>query len=88
MAARARLIGGYDIPAACARVTAPTLIVTGEPDLDFVVKTDTTRQYTTLIPGSQHRVLEDTGHQGTLTRPGAFAEVVRRFAEKAHHAAA
>jgi len=56
--------------------------------LDFVVKTDTTRQYTTLIAGSQHVVLADTGHQGTLTRPDAFAEIVRRFAEKAHHAAA
>jgi pimeloyl-ACP methyl ester carboxylesterase len=88
MAARARLIGGYDIATACARVTAPTLIVTGEPGLDFVVKTDTTRQYTTLIAGSTHIVLEDTGHQGTLTRPNAFAEIVKRFAEKAHHAAA
>ena len=88
MAARARLIAGYDITAACARVTAPTLIVTGEPGLDFVVKTDTTRQYTTLIADSKHIVLEDTGHQGTLTRPDAFAEIVRRFAEKAHHAAA
>jgi len=88
MAARARLIGGYDIAAACALVTAPTLVVTGEPGLDFVVKTDTTRQYTTLIAGSQHVVLADTGHQGTLTRPDAFAEIVRRFAEKAHHAAA
>lgn len=88
MAGRARLIGSYDIAAACARVTVPTLIVTGESGLDFVVKTDTTRQYTTLIAGSKHVVLEDTGHQGTLTRPDAFAEIVRRFAEKVHHAAA
>ena len=88
MAARATVIGGYDIKAACERVAAPTLVVTGEAGLDFVVHTDTSRQFTTLIKGSTHVVLENTGHQGTLTRPDAFVEIVRRFAEKAQHAAA
>ena len=88
MAARARLIADYDIPAACARVKAPTLILTGEPGLDFVVRTDTSEQYTRLIAAARHVVLERTGHQGSLTRPEAFADIVRRFAENTHHAAA
>lgn len=88
MAGRARLIAGYDIAGACARVKAPTLILTGEPGLDFVVRTDTSEQYTRLIAGARHVVLERTGHQGSLTRPDAFADIVRRFAENTHHAAA
>jgi pimeloyl-ACP methyl ester carboxylesterase len=88
MAARARLIAGYDIPSACARVTAPTLIVTGEPGLDFVVQTATTEQYARLIANARHVVIERTGHQGTLTRPEVFVEIVRRFAEATDHAAA
>lgn len=88
MAARARLIASYDMTTACARVGAPTLVVTGEPGLDFVVKTDTTAQYAQLIAGARHVVLENTGHQGTLTRPDAFADVVRTFANGTQHAAA
>jgi pimeloyl-ACP methyl ester carboxylesterase len=88
MAARARVIGSYDIPAACARVTMPTLVLTGEPGLDFVVTTETTEQYVRLIADAHHVVLDLTGHQGSLTRPAAFADIVRRFAEHTHHAAA
>ena len=88
MAARARSIAAYDIAAACAGVNAPTLVITGEPGLDFVVKTDTSEQYARLIASAQHVVLSRTGHQGSLTRPDAFAELVRQFAEQAHHAAA
>lgn len=79
MASRARLIASYDAAAACAGVTAPTLIVTGEPALDFVVKVDGSAQYARLIAGARSAVLERTGHQGTLTRPNAFAEIVHRF---------
>jgi pimeloyl-ACP methyl ester carboxylesterase len=88
MARRARLIAGYDIPAACAKVTAPTLVVTGEPGLDFIVKTETSEQYARMIADARHVILERTGHQGTLTRPDAFVDIVRRFADKTHHAAA
>lgn len=88
MAARARMIAGYDVEAACTRVTAPTLILTGEADLDHVVKTHTTAQYATLIAGARTAVLDDTGHQGSLTRPQAFAEIVSGFVSGKRHAAA
>ena len=88
MAARARLIASYDRRADCARVAVPTLVVTGEPALDRVVTVDGTAEYARLIRGAAIRVLERTGHQGSLTRPDAFAEIVRAFVEKAHDAAA
>lgn len=88
MARRAQMIASYDIPAACARVNAPTLVLTGEPGLDFVVGTKTSEQYTRLINGARHVVLERTGHQGSLTRADAFADLVRRFVEQTRHAAA
>lgn len=88
MAARATLIAACDIPRACAEIKAPTLVVTGETDLDFVVNTGTSMRYTTLINGARHVVLEDTGHQGTLTRPDAFAAIVRNFVSGRTHAAA
>lgn len=88
MGARARLIASYDIPGACARITAPTLVVTGEPRLDFVVDVAGTSEYTRQIRGARHIVLEGTGHQGTLTRRTAFVDIVRRFVDGIRDAAA
>jgi pimeloyl-ACP methyl ester carboxylesterase len=88
MAARARLIGSFDAAAACGRITAPTLVVTGEPSLDFVVSVEGTSQYSRLIAGARTAVLDRTGHQGTLTRPLEFAAIVRRFVAESRHAAA
>jgi 3-oxoadipate enol-lactonase len=88
MAARARMIAGYDVEAACARITAPTLILTGEPGLDHVVHADTTSQYARLIAGAESVTLERTGHQGSLTRPDAFAAIVHGFVSGHRHAAA
>jgi pimeloyl-ACP methyl ester carboxylesterase len=88
MAARARMIGSFDAAGACARITAPTLVVTGERSLDFVVGVDGTSKYTQLITGATSAVLERTGHQGTLTRPREFAEMVRKFVVESRHAAA
>jgi len=79
MARRARLIATYDAAADCARVSAPTLVVTGEPGLDHVVDVDGSSRYAQLIAGSSHEVLRETGHQGTLTRAGVFAGMVRDF---------
>jgi len=80
MAERASLIAGTDIAADCARVTAPTLIVTGERDLDRVVSVDGTRRYLDLIRGARHVTLAHTGHLGSITRPHVFATIVRDFA--------
>jgi pimeloyl-ACP methyl ester carboxylesterase len=61
------------------RVTAPVLVVTGEPGLDRVVPVDITRRYLTEFTTAEHVVLERTGHLGLVTRPEAFAGVLEHF---------
>jgi pimeloyl-ACP methyl ester carboxylesterase len=80
MAARARSLASHDIAADCRRVTAPTLVITGERELDRVVPVASTATYSQLIPGARSVVLERTGHLGTITRPAMFADVVHAFA--------
>jgi pimeloyl-ACP methyl ester carboxylesterase len=79
MAARARLIAQAPRVEDCARVTAPTLIVHGEPDLDHVVTVEGTLAYGPLIHGARVQLLERTGHLGTNMRPREFAAMVRGF---------
>lgn len=79
MAARARMTVGTDRVNDCARITAPTLVISGEPALDRVVAVDETSEYLNLIPGARGAMLERTGHLGSITRPQAFAAIVREF---------
>jgi 3-oxoadipate enol-lactonase len=83
MAARARLIGENG-PAngradECAAVTAPTLIIHGDPRLDHVVDAEGTAEYGRLIRGATITMIDGTGHLGSVTRPAVFADAVRRF---------
>lgn len=88
MAARARLVASADLREDCSRVTAPTLIVTGEHLLDHVVPVQGSSEYERLIPNARCAVLERTGHIGSITRPDAFAALVRDFVNGHRHAAA
>jgi pimeloyl-ACP methyl ester carboxylesterase len=88
MAGRARMISTDDVTGDCAGITAPTLIITGEPHLDHVVPVDGSSEYLRLIPNARAAVLERTGHLGSITRPEAFAAIVRAFTEGHRHAAA
>ncbi|OFV91697.1 MAG: hypothetical protein A3G76_05550 [Acidobacteria bacterium RIFCSPLOWO2_12_FULL_65_11] len=88
MAERARLISKTNRVADCASVTAPTLVVTGEAELDRVVPVDSSIQYLRLIRDSRAVVLERTGHLGSITRPDAFAALVRDFVGAARPVAA
>ena len=88
MAARARMTSMEDVTPDCGRITAPTLVVTGEAHLDHVVPVEGSSEYLQLIPNARGAVLERTGHLGSITRPDAFAELVRAFTEGRHHAAA
>jgi pimeloyl-ACP methyl ester carboxylesterase len=81
MARRGRLIPSLDPAGDARRVTAPTLVVTGEPELDYVVPVTGTSAYLQLIPNATHAVLMRTGHLGTVTRPHEFARLVREFVE-------
>ena len=79
MGVRARLIDGVDTAADCANVSAPTLIVTGEPARDYVVPSDGTIEYARLIGGARAVTLKGTGHLGCITNPEAFAALVHDF---------
>jgi pimeloyl-ACP methyl ester carboxylesterase len=81
IARRACLIEELDVAGDSARVVAPTLVVTGEATLDWVIPVDDTMGYMRLIRGASHIVLEDTGHLGTLTRPAVFTAAVRQFVD-------
>jgi pimeloyl-ACP methyl ester carboxylesterase len=86
IAARARLIESTDIAADCTRVVAPTLVVTGEARFDHIVPVESTMKYLQAIPGSQHAVLQGTGHLGAVTHAAEFAAVIRDFVERASQA--
>jgi pimeloyl-ACP methyl ester carboxylesterase len=88
MAARARLITGTDLTPDCSRITAPTLILTGEQQLDHVVPVEGSSAYLQLISDARAAVIERTGHIGSITRPEAFASAIRDFVNGHHHAAA
>jgi pimeloyl-ACP methyl ester carboxylesterase len=82
MAARARLISTMADPQVCERISVPTLVVTGERNLDHVVSVDGSIGYLSLIRGSRGVVLDRSGHLGSITRPAAFAAIVRDFAAR------
>jgi pimeloyl-ACP methyl ester carboxylesterase len=88
MASRARLVTTAEAAADCARVSAPTLIVTGEPHLDRVVPAEASAEYQRLIPHARCVVLAATGHLGAMTRPAEFAALLRDFVEGLRDAAA
>ena len=79
MARRARWLESTDIAADCARVTAPTLVVTGERALDHVVRVDSTLKYLEKIHTAGHVTLRDTGHLGSVTQPELFRAVVEGY---------
>lgn len=79
MARRVHAIDGCDFAASARAVTAPTLVITGEPELDRVVPVPGTREYIDLIPGARGATLARTGHIGLVTRAEAFADLIARF---------
>lgn len=84
LAHRVRLLEELDLAGDCARITAPTLVVTGEPGLDRVVPVESTRRYAELIKGARCVMVEKTGHQGVLTQPRRFAALVNEFINGNH----
>jgi 3-oxoadipate enol-lactonase len=88
MASRAKLIATTNLEADCARIAAPTLVITGEAHLDHVVPVEASNLYQRLIPQARTAVLSQTGHLGSITRPREFAAIVARFVEGHRDAAA
>lgn len=85
MAARMRYASALDFCEPCARIDAPAMIVSGEEGLDRVVPVTSTRQYASLIPNAEYRVMRGTGHMGSLTCPDQFAAIVSEFVHAHHH---
>lgn len=79
VAARVTLQQQMDFTPDCARVQVPTLIVTGEDDLDRIVPAEVTRRYRQLIPGARYVQMKRSGHIGLLTQPAQFADIVTGF---------
>jgi len=65
-------------------VQVPTLVITGEPQLDRVVPPALTAEYARLWPHAQVVTLARTGHLGLVTRPGAFADLLVPFVDACH----
>lgn len=84
MARRVRLLERADLAEKLERVTARTLVVTGEPHLDRIVPVASTKRYAELIKGAQCVTMERTGHLGALTQPERFAELVSGFVNGKH----
>lgn len=87
MGERGRMLSALDLAGDCARVGAPTLVVTGEQSLDHVVPTSGASEYVRLIAGACGAVLERTGHIGSMTRPDEFAALVREFVMRSQSSA-
>ena len=85
MSARIRDTQSLDPVADCARITAPTLVISGEEHLDRVVPVQTTRRYASMIDGARYERMNATGHLGVLTQPERFARLVSEFANVNHH---
>jgi len=79
MATRVAVQQQLDFVPDCERITAPTLIVTGEDDLDQIVPPEVTRQYRQLIQGARYVQMKRSGHIGLLTHPAQFADIVGGF---------
>jgi pimeloyl-ACP methyl ester carboxylesterase len=80
MARRVRLIEQLDLTSELQRTHPPVLVITGEPQLERVVPVALTREYLTIWPHARTATLTGTGHLGSITRPGEFADLVAAFA--------
>jgi pimeloyl-ACP methyl ester carboxylesterase len=85
MARRVHLLANVR-PVDLSGVRVPTLILTGDPDLDRVVPVRATREYLKLIPHARIEQVERTGHLGLITRPDVFSGIVARFVADAARA--
>jgi len=88
MAERSALVGSSDSYDDCRRVSAPTLVVAGDPALDRVVPADGTSDYVRLIAGARGARIDNSGHLGYITRPDVFAAIVKQFLGRPENAAA
>lgn len=85
MASRVNWTLRMDFRQDCDNITAPTLVVTGEQELDRVVPVEVTQRYCTLIRRAHYEKIENTGHIGLLTQAERFATLVGNFVNGHSH---
>ena len=85
MARRVDMLATVDMPSSLGILQIPTLVLTGERSLDWVVPVEATREYFQMWPHARAVTIERTGHLGLITRPDEFASIVVPFAEAAEH---
>jgi 3-oxoadipate enol-lactonase len=83
-AQRIQLALADDVANVARQVRVPTLLVTGEDDLDRLVPPESTRRYRTCIADTEVARLDGTGHMGVITRASQFASLVARFVRPDH----
>jgi pimeloyl-ACP methyl ester carboxylesterase len=74
-----RLMEGVDLAGDAEGVTAPTLVVTGEPGIERVVPVESTKQYLAYIPNSRYEMIDKAGHTVSLIHPERLARVTSEF---------
>ncbi len=84
MARRIQWIDGYKFTNP-RQIGAPSLIITGEDELDRVVPPRLSRRYLDDLPSARATVLPGTGHLGYLTKPHQFADIVSGFVNEIGH---
>jgi pimeloyl-ACP methyl ester carboxylesterase len=71
------LIGRDDVTGRLAEITAPTLVIVGEQDVDPGVTGSVSMA--ARIPGARFVALPDTGHLSALEQPDAFGAALLSF---------
>ena len=79
MAHRVRLMEAEDLAQDASSVSAPTLIVTGEPGIERVVPVESTKRYLAYIPNSRYEMIENAGHTVSLIHPERLARITSEF---------
>ena len=82
MARRVRLLESVQLDRNLSNLRVPTMVVTGEPQLDNVVPVRLTEEYLRLWPHAERVTMARTGHIGLITRPDGFVAAVAPFVER------
>jgi pimeloyl-ACP methyl ester carboxylesterase len=88
MRQRIALLRGINFFESARAIAVPTLVVTGDAALDRVVPVEHTLRYRQLLTDVEAVQLTDTGHNGVITRPVAFADLVADFVRRVGRRAA
>jgi len=82
VAARVHALAAVQLDREVRAMRLPTMVVTGEPGLDFIVPVRLTEEYTRMWPHAERLTIPQTGHLGLITRSDVFTEAVAGFADR------